>query len=409
MAPPVFRPLGAALLLVGAEFATAAKVDFEERFDTEEWEQRWVPSMWKGNMGPAGKFKWSAGDWFVDEKVNKGIMTSANMQYHTISAKLAEPFSNQGRDLVVQFSAKHESQEFSFCGGGYMKLLGKDIDQPKFGGDTDYMIMFGPDICGYDVARIHLILNWKGKNLLKKEDIKLDYDDKNEYTHLYTLVLKPDNTYEVYFDQKLKASGSLHGEWDFPNRTSDDPSDKKPADWVDLQKIDDPSATKPSTWEDEPRIRDPTATKPEEWDDEEDGEWEKPMINNPNYKGAWFAEKVDNPEYKGAWAPKQLANPEFVEDVYHYKDIGAVGFELWTVNKGSIFDNILVCDSLDHAKAVANELWKPTSEKEKAAKEEWKKKTGKSDAADSKDDGGDDEDDDDASEVDLDKKAGSEL
>merc|ERR1719245_941337 len=126
------------------------------------------------------------------------------------------------------------------------------------------------------------------------------------------------------------------------------------------------------------------------------------MINNPKYKGVWFAEKVDNPNYKGVWNPKQLDNPEYVEDIYYYNDIGTVGFELWTVNKGSIFDNILVCDSLDHAKEVANEVWKPTSEKEKVVKEEWKKKTGKSDSTDTKPDGGDDEDDDDSDDVNLD-------
>eukprot|EP01052_Picozoa_sp_SAG31_P064678 SAG31_NODE_23522_length_502_cov_1.136476_1_plen_34_part_10 len=29
-------------------------------------------------------------------------------------------------------------------------------------------------------------------------------DEKNEFTHLYTLVVKPDNTAEVFFDQKSK-------------------------------------------------------------------------------------------------------------------------------------------------------------------------------------------------------------
>merc|ERR550525_96747 len=138
--------------------------------------------------------------------------------------------------------------------------------------------MFGPDICGYGVARIHLIFNWKGKNLLRSPDIGLEYDDKNEYSHLYTLVVKPDNTYTVYLDLKEKSSGSLHEFWDFPNKTRDDPADKKPEDWVESKKIDDPAKSKPADWVDEHRIRDPTATLPAEWDEEEDGIWEAPMI-----------------------------------------------------------------------------------------------------------------------------------
>merc|ERR1712039_474639 len=204
-------------------------------------------------------------------------------------------------------------------------------------------------------------------NLLRNPDIALDYDDKNEYTHLYTLVVKPDNTYVVYLDLKEKASGSLHESWDFPNKTHNDPADKKPEDWVDLKKVDDPTQKKPDDWVTEQRIRDPTAEQPSEWDEEEDGTWEAPMIDNPKYKGAWFATQVDNPAYKGEWLPKQLDNPDYVEEVYPFDDIGGVGFELWTVNNGSIFDNILICDSFEHAKAIGEDL-KKTFDKEKDAK-----------------------------------------
>jgi len=32
--------------------------------------------------------------------------------------------------------------------------------------------------------------------------------------------------------------------------------------------------------------------KPEDWDDEMDGEWEPPMIDNPEYKGEWKPRQV---------------------------------------------------------------------------------------------------------------------
>ena len=34
--------------------------------------------------------------------------------------------------------AKHEKKDTSFCGGGYLKLLGADLDQKNFGGDSPY-------------------------------------------------------------------------------------------------------------------------------------------------------------------------------------------------------------------------------------------------------------------------------
>lgn len=35
------------------------------------------------------------------------------------------------------------------------------------------------------------------------------------YTHLYTLVVKPDNTYEVLIDNEKVESGELEADWDF--------------------------------------------------------------------------------------------------------------------------------------------------------------------------------------------------
>jgi len=380
-----------------------AEVFFEEKFDSAEWESRWVHSKWKAANGPAGKFEWSAGKWFADEAAQKGIRTNQNMHYHSASAKFAKPFSNKGKDLVLQFSVKHESDKSSFCGGGYIKLLPSKFDQENFGGDTPYKVMFGPDLCGYDISRIHSIFNFQGDNLLRNQDIKLEYDDKNQYTHLYTLVVKPDNTYQVFFDLKEKASGTLHAHWNFPNKTSDDPKDKKPAEWVDTKKINDPAQKKPADWVDDEKIRDPEAIQPAEWDEEEDGAYEAPMISNPKYKGAWTTSMVDNPDYKGEWAPKQIENANYVEDVYQHEDIGAVGFELWTVNEGSIFDNILVCDSLEHAKSVGEEI-KKLAEKEKDAKTAYDKANG-SHVPESIPPAGkeDEDDDDDADTIDMDK------
>ena len=115
--------------------------------------------------------------------------------------------------------------------------------------------------------------------------IKLEYDDKNEYTHSYVLVVKPDNTFEVFMDFKSKSTGSLVDGWDFEPKQVDDPSDTKPADWVDEKQMDDPNVKKPEGYDDIPaQIADPKAEKPEDWDDEDDGEWEAPLVDNPEYK-----------------------------------------------------------------------------------------------------------------------------
>jgi len=350
----------------------AAEVYFEETFDGD-WESRWTLGKPAGKE--MGKWAVSPGKWFVDEEVNKGLQCTEDMRFYSITAPMAKPSTSKGKTLVVQFSVKIENHQYAYCGGGYMKLLPAGTKAETFSGDDEYHIMFGPDLCGYDVSHVHAIFTNKGENLLKTDKISLEYADKNEYTHLYTLVVNPDGTYEVLFDLESKAKGKIVEDWGFPKPMIDDPDDKKPSDWTDEQEIDDPEAKKPDGYDDIPaQIPDPDATKPEDWDDEDDGEWEPPVIDNPDFKGEWVAPKITNPAYKGEWSPAQIKNKDYEEGVQLAAyDSSMVGFELWVVNNGTIFDNILVTDDLEYAKAQAEKLWRPTSKGEKEKKEAWDK------------------------------------
>merc|ERR1712023_515038 len=199
-----------------------------------------------------------------------------------------------------------------------------------------------------------------------------------------------------------EEDGSLEADWDMllPKMIKD-PAAKKPDDWVDEEKMDDPDDTKPDDWEKPELIPDTEAKKPDDWDDEEDGEWEAPMGNNPEYKGEWKPKKIDNPAYKGEWVHPEIDNPDYVEDkeLYKYDDIGAVGFEIWQVKSGTIFDNILVTDDIEEAKKFAKETFDITKEKEKVMKdkidEEERKKQEEEDKkkSDSDDDSSADDDD----------------
>merc|ERR1712130_1099941 len=174
-------------------------------------------------------------------------------------------------------------------------------------------------------------------------------------SHLYRVIVKPDNTVKVEIDEEKIYEGSMKDDWELlkPKEIAD-PEDKKPDDWVE-----------------EKRIVDAEAKKPDDWDDEEDGEWEAPMKDNPAYKGDWYGKRISNPAYKGIWEAKKIANPEYEDDdqVYKYDDFGFLGFDLWQVKGGSIFDNVIVTDDAAEADAFARK-WKSLNEVEKAKKKE---------------------------------------
>ena len=339
-----------------------AHVYFKEDFtDGETYKKRWVESTFKG--AEQGQFKLSHGKFYGDASQDLGIQTSEDARFYGISAKLDKPFSNEGKELVIQFTVKHEQK--IDCGGGYIKLYPKDLDQKQLHGESKYYVMFGPDICGYSTKKVHVIFNYKGKNLLTKKEIKCKDD---ELTHLYTLVVRPDNTYVVKIDNEKVESGSLEDDWDFlePKKIKD-PNASKPADWEDNAKIDDPEDKKPEDWDKPEFVEDPDAKKPDDWDEEMDGEWQPPKINNPEYKGEWKPKQIDNPKYKGEWIHPEIDNPAYVADdkLARYSDIGAVGFDLWQVKAGTIFDNIIVTDDEKAAEKFAEETWTKTVEPEK--------------------------------------------
>jgi len=361
-----------------------------------------VESAVKAADGTAGKFVLTAGKWFNDAEKDKGIQTSQDARFYQISAKFAAPFSNKDKPLVVQYTVKHEQK--LDCGGAYFKLLPPGLDQNKFEGDSAYNIMFGPDVCG-SVKKVHAILNYKGQNHLVKKN---PYPETDQLTHLYTWIINPDQSYEIFIDGESKQKGTVEEDWDvLPAKRIKDPAVSKPVDWVDESMIPDPSAVKPDGWDDIPKeIPDSDAKKPEDWDPELDGDWEPPTVPNPAYKGEWKAPMIDNPAYKGEWEHPVIDNPEYKPDasISTYTS-EFLGIEIWQVKSGTIFDNFLVTDDPAEAKAFADGYFKQLQEGEKKAfdAEEEKRKQKETEEREKKEkeepaeeDGDDDDDDDDA-------------
>lgn len=338
-----------ALLAAAASTTVMGEVYMKEGFSAG-WEDRFVKSTeWK-SASEIGAWETTAGKYFADE-TDMAIQTSEDARFYGLSAKLDKEFDNKGKDLILQYEVKFEQK--IDCGGAYIKLWGPDGEQSAFGGDTPYSIMFGPDVCG-STKRTHAIFNYppKDDNLLIKNDVTLSV---NQLPHLYTFYVKPDNTFEIYVDGDVVREGSLEENWDFLEpKEIKDPEESKPTDWVDAKKIPDPEDVKPEGYDDIPaQIPDPEAEMPDDWDEDEDGEWEPPMLDNPEYKGPWKPKMIDNPDYVGEWEHPLIANPDYVQDAelyYRCKPCTAIGFELWQVKSGTMFDNILVTDDFDVAK-----------------------------------------------------------
>lgn len=334
-----------------------AEIFFHEEFNSLEG---WVQSEHKSDYGTV---KLSAGSVHVDAKKEQGLQLAEDAKFYAISKKLPTAVDNEGKNLVISFSVKNDQK--LECGGAYLKFF-SELDQKDFNGESAYWLMFGPDTCGA-TNRVHIILSHDGENHLWKGSTR---PTKDQATHVYTLAIAANNSYQLYMDGEYKTGGSLEKDWDIvAPETIPDPDEQKPADWVDDDMMDDPTDTKPADWDDEPAtIVDADAIKPEDWDDEEDGEWEAPVVPNPAYKGEWTPRQIPNPAYKGVWAAQQIANPKYKPepDLYHAPaPLQYVGIDVWQVQGGSIFDNIVIGDDLQEVLAVVKSTYGAMAAKEK--------------------------------------------
>lgn len=384
-----------------------------EPFDSQkDFDDQWIFSQAKKDGVEASISKYD-GQWIVEEpkdstiKGDKGLILREKAKHHAVSTMLPTTFEFKTEPLIVQYEVKfHNNLE---CGGAYMKLLSASpkLDLDEFTDKTDYTIMFGPDKCGED-GKLHFIFKHKNPKTGKLEEKHAKkptaefakiFEDKK--THLFTLVVRPDNTFEIRIDKNVVNSGSLLSDFEPPVNPPveiDDPSDKKPDDWDEREKIVDPKSTKPEDWDEDapPKIADPNAKKPDgwlddapenvadpnavrpaDWDDEEDGEWEPPqipnpkcaeigcgewkapMIDNPKYKGKWSPPLINNPAYKGKWQPKKIKNPDYFEDKDPFKmtPIAALGFELWSMTDEILFDNIIISSDQSVVDQWTSDTW----------------------------------------------------
>ncbi|OHS95694.1 Calnexin like protein [Tritrichomonas foetus] len=353
-----------------------------QSFNDGEWSAKYVKSKEPEYNGQwaVEKLKVTPNDEFLFTK-------TANAKY-ALSTKFKSPLKLYNSTLAIQFEA-YSSFPYK-CGGAYLRVYNADIDPTKINSKTPYLISFGPDFCD-PVNRVHFSFFHKNKktgNLIEHSLKTLPTLKNDKSSHLYTLVIRPDNSFEILIDAMSYIHGSLLDEFIFtppvnPPKEIIDKNDKKPADWDENQMVFDKNAKKPDDWdenepefisdpkrlkppegwlENEPEmIPNPSATRPVGWDEEFFGKWEAPLIDNPKckvgcgvyvppsvknpkFKGRWIPPRIKNPEYKGKWTPRKIPNPEYYNDVdvHRFEPVGGIGFHV-TTKIGMIgINNILV-------------------------------------------------------------------
>uniref|UniRef100_A0A2K5ECS5 Calreticulin-3 n=1 Tax=Aotus nancymaae TaxID=37293 RepID=A0A2K5ECS5_AOTNA len=328
------------LWAIGMLRVALATVYFQEEFlDGESprgrWQNRWVQST---NDSRFGHFRVSSGKFYGHKEKDKGLQTTQNGRFYAISARF-RPFSNKGKTLVIQYTVKHEQK--MDCGGGYIKVFPADIDQKNLNEKSQYYIMFGPDICGFDVKKVHVILHFKNQYHENKKLIRCKVS--GVVAHACSPSTLGGQGKWITLGQEFETS--LNNLKKAPRRRGECLQCQLPG-----------------------RVSD--------WNGELDGDWQAAMLHKPPCQDGLKPKGID----RDIWLHHKMKNTNYLTqyDLSEFEDIGAIGLELWQVRSGTIFDNFLITDDEEYADNFGKATWGETKGPEREmdaiqAKEEMKK------------------------------------
>lgn len=370
-------------LLVEIQRLPTGGYDYFYQFGRGNWQKEWIVTKAENYTGQWGTIRAASPTGLDDETL---LFMKDGPKYFGISHPFETPINITNNTFVFQYEIRR--QDSHDCSGGYAKLFSSEnYHQNNVTNETKYSIMFGPDKCS-TTNKVHFIYRFQmpHEDTIKEHHMTSPPESKGDkLNHLYTLIIRPDNTFSVFIDDSEAKKGNLLNDFDppiTPPKEIPDPTDKKPSDWPE-KKIPDPNETKPEDWnETEPEyiedvndtmpadwkvnesmyIPDPNATKPQDWDEIIMGDWEPPIVLNPNcsnhhcgnwtrklvknekYKGKWHAKLIDNPNYKGEWEPRKIPNPNYTTEPINFTlmPIVSIGYELWVVDKNVGINNIWV-------------------------------------------------------------------
>lgn len=101
---------------------TTLKAPFLEQF-TDGWDKRWKASNAKKENDKNSDEEWAyVGKWAVEEPTvypgmvgDKGLVVKDKAAHHAISAKFPKKIDPKGKDLVVQYEVKLQSELSGLC------------------------------------------------------------------------------------------------------------------------------------------------------------------------------------------------------------------------------------------------------------------------------------------------------
>lgn len=132
------------------------------------------------------------------------------MKFYDISADIGKTINNRGKLLIISYTMKQEKDENHTMAS--IKLFGEGLNQKRLNQSTDYEICFGPNYGSTNDKRHFDYFMRFGNQTYQSSRILHCIMDK--YTHMFTLIIRPNNTAQLLVDGKPIHEGLLREDFD---------------------------------------------------------------------------------------------------------------------------------------------------------------------------------------------------
>ena len=293
----------------------------------EDFSQKKSHHYWKNTKVPEYSPEWTFEQTIQPQSCANEtalVLKKRGVKYG-ISRSFSPPLKTFNKTLIFQYEVRIQ---YSFTSSGiYFKLFSDPFfNSSVLDNITPYFVMFGGDK-NSEKPFVHLIyqedildhgISRRQEHRMKQNPI-FNHDYIN---HLFTLILRPNTTFEILIDNKLRRRGNLSKSF--------------------LPPVEPPFIFQP---------------KPADWDDRE----VIPDEISRNTGPVFYQTYHWNPNYKGKWIPKLIPNPKFN---FSIPNITGIGLEIWATNNQIAFTNILISDNEETVKEWNEKTFIPRQSKQ---------------------------------------------
>ena len=131
-------------------------------------------------------------------------------KFYHISADMGKPINNRGKLLIISYTMKQEKEENHTMAA--IKLWADGTDQKSINESTPYEISFGPNSGSTSTKRhFDYYMHFLNGTYQCKKMLHCIYD---KYTHMFTLVIRPNNTAQILVDGEVIHENYLKEDFD---------------------------------------------------------------------------------------------------------------------------------------------------------------------------------------------------